>query len=107
MYGDRVGQPQVVGTPVTCSRTFRPSSTCHTATPFGIGICGNVGTYVLNMWTRQVISTDDVRRELRESGAMTGGPGVLDAGLYTPDNVATVYEVALRRAHVLLGMGNQ
>jgi len=29
----------------------------------------------------------------------------LDAGLYTPDNVATVYEEALRRAHTLLGNG--
>ena len=53
----------------------------------------------------QVISTDDVRRQLRESGAITGSPGVLDAGLYTPDNVATVYEEALRRAHTLLGNG--
>jgi uncharacterized protein len=54
----------------------------------------------------QVISTDDVRRELRESGAISGGPGVMDAGLYTPDNVATVYEVTLRRAGALLGEGH-
>ncbi len=53
----------------------------------------------------QVISTDHVRRELRESGAITGAVGVLDAGLYTPDNVATVYEEALRRAHTILGNG--
>ena len=53
----------------------------------------------------QVISTDDVRRELRESGTITGDPGVLDAGLYSPDNVATVYEVALRRARMCLGNG--
>ena len=53
----------------------------------------------------QVISTDDVRRELRESGAITGDAGVLDAGLYSPDNVATVYEVALRRAAMCLGNG--
>ena len=53
----------------------------------------------------QVISTDDVRRELRESGAITGDAGVLDAGLYSPDNVATVYEVALRRARMCLGNG--
>ncbi len=53
----------------------------------------------------QVISTDDVRRELRESGAITGDPGVLDAGLYSPDNVAAVYEVALRRARMCLGNG--
>jgi len=53
----------------------------------------------------QVISTDDVRRELRESGDITGEPGVLDAGLYSPDNVTTVYEVALRRARLCLGNG--
>ena len=53
----------------------------------------------------QVISTDDVRRELRELGVITGDPGVLDAGLYSPDNVTLVYEVALRRARVLLGYG--
>ena len=54
----------------------------------------------------QVISTDDVRRELRESGAISGDPGVMGAGLYTPDNVATVYEVTLRRAGALLGKGH-
>ena len=53
----------------------------------------------------QVISTDDVRRELRESGAIVGGPGVLDAGLYAPDNVAAVYQETLRRAHTILGTG--
>jgi len=53
----------------------------------------------------QVISTDDVRRELRESGAITGDPGVLDAGLYSPENITTVYEVALRRARLCLGNG--
>jgi len=53
----------------------------------------------------QVISTDDVRRELLASGAISGGTGVLDAGLYTRDNVATVYDVALRRAQVLLSEG--
>ena len=30
---------------------------------------------------------------------------MLDAGLYTPDNVSIVYEVALRRAQVLLSEG--
>jgi len=53
----------------------------------------------------QVISTDDVRRELLASGAISGGTGVLDEGLYTPDNVAIVYEVALRRAQTLLNEG--
>ena len=32
----------------------------------------------------QVISTDDVRRELQHSGAITGHVGELNAGLYTP-----------------------
>jgi predicted kinase len=53
----------------------------------------------------QVISTDDVRRELRDSGAIAGDAGVLDQGLYSPDNVAAVYETALRRARALLGDG--
>ncbi|ORW91593.1 hypothetical protein AWB92_18190 [Mycobacterium sp. IEC1808] len=53
----------------------------------------------------QVISTDDVRRELRDSGAIAGEAGVLDRGLYSPDNVAVVYETALRRARSLLGDG--
>ncbi|ORB71034.1 hypothetical protein BST45_04400 [Mycobacterium shinjukuense] len=54
----------------------------------------------------QVISTDDVRRELRESGTIAGDPGVLNAGLYSPDNVATVYQEALRRAGGWLGNGH-
>ena len=54
----------------------------------------------------QVISTDDVRRELRASGVITGDAGVLNQGLYRPDNVAMVYEVALRRARSLLGNGH-
>lgn len=53
----------------------------------------------------QVISTDDVRRELRDSGAIAGRPGVLNAGLYSPDQVAVVYDTALRRARQLLGEG--
>ncbi len=53
----------------------------------------------------QVIATDDVRRELRESGAITGDPGVLDAGLYSGANVMAVYQEGLRRARLLLGDG--
>jgi uncharacterized protein len=53
----------------------------------------------------QVISTDDVRRELQESGVVTGDPGVLDSGLYSTDNVTIVYMAALQRARVLLGDG--
>jgi aminoglycoside phosphotransferase family enzyme/adenylate kinase family enzyme len=53
----------------------------------------------------QVISTDDVRRELRDSGAISGDAGVLNEGLYDPGNVATVYEAALERARPQLGDG--
>ena len=53
----------------------------------------------------QVISTDDVRRELQRAGVIAGTAGVLDAGLYTPENVCTVYDEVLRRAHRLLSSG--
>ncbi|KAA1250626.1 AAA family ATPase [Mycobacterium simiae] len=53
----------------------------------------------------QVISTDDVRRELRESGTISGEPGVLDAGLYSPENVTAVYAAVLRRARLSLVNG--
>lgn len=53
----------------------------------------------------QVVSTDDVRAELRDSGAIAGDAGVLHRGLYSPDNVALVYEEALRRARSMLGGG--
>ncbi|ODQ99218.1 hypothetical protein BST27_00440 [Mycobacterium intermedium] len=53
----------------------------------------------------QVISTDNVRRELLETGIISGEPGVLDSGLYSPDNVATVYEIVLRRARMCLDHG--
>ena len=53
----------------------------------------------------QVISTDDVRRELRDSGVIGGDAGVLDDGLYSPGNVATVYDVVLRRRESAAGAG--
>lgn len=53
----------------------------------------------------QVISTDDVRRELAQSGAITGAVGALDAGLYSPDNVSRVYDEVLRRAQLALSAG--
>lgn len=53
----------------------------------------------------RVISTDDVRRELRDCGALSGESGVLDRGLYSPENVAAVYAATLARAHPLLGEG--
>lgn len=62
------------------------------------GLAERVGAHVL--------STDDVRRELRESGAISGDPGILNAGLYFADNVAAVYEAMLHRARLLLGNGH-
>jgi hypothetical protein len=53
----------------------------------------------------EVISTDDVRRELQRAGLLAGTAGVLDAGLYTPENVRTVYDEVLRRARSLLSSG--
>jgi uncharacterized protein len=53
----------------------------------------------------QVISTDDVRRQLQEVGTITGTAGVLDEGLYAAENVAAVYDEMLRRAHLNLRSG--
>ncbi len=53
----------------------------------------------------RVISTDDVRKDLERDDVIGGAPGELDAGLYTPENVATVYKVVLRRAHSMLAAG--
>ncbi|RDH78167.1 AAA family ATPase [Mycolicibacterium moriokaense] len=53
----------------------------------------------------QVISTDEVRRELQESGALAGRAGDLDAGLYAPENVSLVYDEVLRRARCGLACG--
>jgi aminoglycoside phosphotransferase family enzyme/predicted kinase len=53
----------------------------------------------------QVISTDDVRRELRESGVIAGEAGALDSGLYAPRNVEAVYDAVLRRARPALAGG--
>jgi aminoglycoside phosphotransferase family enzyme/predicted kinase len=53
----------------------------------------------------QVISTDDVRRELQRTGVITGPAGVLDAGLYAPENVRTVYDEVLRSARFSLSGG--
>jgi len=53
----------------------------------------------------QVISTDDVRRQLQATGVLAGQPGVLDAGLYAAHNVAAVYEAVLRQARLHLCRG--
>jgi aminoglycoside phosphotransferase family enzyme/predicted kinase len=46
----------------------------------------------------EVISTDDVRRELQQAGLVTGAKGVFGEGLYAPANVEVVYDEVLRRA---------
>lgn len=53
-----------------------------------------------------VLSTDDVRRELQESGAIGGRAGSLHTGLYTEQNTAAVYEELLGRARALLAAGH-
>ncbi|HKP44015.1 AAA family ATPase [Mycobacterium sp.] len=54
----------------------------------------------------QVISTDDVRKELQHAGAIAGEAGELNAGLYTPENISQVYDEVLRRAQVMLSDGS-
>jgi aminoglycoside phosphotransferase family enzyme/predicted kinase len=53
----------------------------------------------------QVISTDDVRRELMRDNMITGKAGELNSGLYDPQNISAVYEEVLRRTHRLLTGG--
>jgi uncharacterized protein len=55
----------------------------------------------------QVISSDDVRRDMQASGDLRGVIGEFDAGLYSPDNVSAVYTTMLHRAGHLLGDGRQ
>jgi aminoglycoside phosphotransferase family enzyme/predicted kinase len=52
-----------------------------------------------------VISTDEVRRAMQNSGVIAGEAGVLDAGLYSDTNVAAVYDEVLRQAQIQLAMG--
>lgn len=52
-----------------------------------------------------VLSTDDVRRQLQDASVIAGPAGVLDSGLYTPQNVAAVYDEVLRRAREQLANG--
>ena len=42
---------------------------------------------------------------MQSSGAIVGEEGVLNAGLYSPQNVAAVYREALRQAYILLTNG--
>ncbi|MBN7299932.1 AAA family ATPase, partial [Mycobacteroides abscessus] len=54
----------------------------------------------------QVISTDEVRQQLHRLGVISGGRGVLDAGLYSTENVGVVYDAVLRRARLALASGH-
>ncbi|MEZ0053133.1 aminoglycoside phosphotransferase family enzyme/predicted kinase [Mycobacterium sp. MAA66] len=53
----------------------------------------------------QVISTDDVREELRAAGQLDGPAGHYDTGRYSPHNVHAVYKAMLHRAGSLLAQG--
>jgi aminoglycoside phosphotransferase family enzyme/predicted kinase len=52
-----------------------------------------------------VISTDEVRRAMQNSGAIRGERGVLNAGLYSDENVAAVYDEVIRQANIHLANG--
>jgi uncharacterized protein len=53
----------------------------------------------------EVVSTDEVRRAMQDAGAIDGVAGVLNAGLYSNENVATVYDEVIQRAHDHLANG--
>jgi aminoglycoside phosphotransferase family enzyme/predicted kinase len=53
----------------------------------------------------EVISTDVVRHELQQRGTVDGEAGVLDEGLYRPEQVAAVYREVIRRARLSLTGG--
>ncbi|ULE33423.1 bifunctional aminoglycoside phosphotransferase/ATP-binding protein [Mycobacterium sp. IDR2000157661] len=53
----------------------------------------------------EVISTDDVRRQMLRAGEISGTAGAFNAGLYAPENVAAVYDEVLRRADAALRGG--
>ena len=53
----------------------------------------------------EVISTDDMRAQLVARGVISGEPGVLGAGLYTPANIDTVYRAVLCAARHELAQG--
>ncbi|MBX7450512.1 AAA family ATPase [Mycolicibacterium sp. 3033] len=53
-----------------------------------------------------LISTDEVRRELRSAGEIVGSAGDLDQGLYSPANIGAVYDEVLTRARTWLAAGH-
>lgn len=54
----------------------------------------------------RVVSTDEVRRQLKDEGVISGNAGTLDSGLYSARNVATVYDEVLSRARGFLTTGH-
>lgn len=53
----------------------------------------------------EVISTDDVRKQMQAAGTITGSVGEVNTGLYSPQNVSAVYTEVLRRAADTLSVG--
>lgn len=53
----------------------------------------------------QVISTDDVRAQMAARGEISGEPGILGEGLYTPANIDAVYQAVLAQARRGLAEG--
>jgi aminoglycoside phosphotransferase family enzyme/predicted kinase len=53
----------------------------------------------------ELISTDVVRRELHQSGVLSGATRELDDGLYRQDRVDAVYDAVLERARTALAEG--
>ncbi|WP_082691154.1 bifunctional aminoglycoside phosphotransferase/ATP-binding protein [Mycobacterium sp. GA-1199] len=57
------------------------------------------------LFDAEVISTDDVRKQMQGAGAITGSVGEVNTGLYSPQNVSAVYQEVLRRATNTLSAG--
>lgn len=53
----------------------------------------------------EVISTDDVRKDLQRDGVIGGEVGAFSSGLYSPEQIEKVYDAVLNRAAGLLGLG--
>jgi aminoglycoside phosphotransferase family enzyme/predicted kinase len=56
-------------------------------------------------FSAEVISSDDVRREMQDAGEIDGASGDYNAGLYSADKIDAVYEAMLRRARPQLAAG--
>jgi aminoglycoside phosphotransferase family enzyme/predicted kinase len=53
----------------------------------------------------EVVSTDDVRASMVRRGEISGEPGILGEGLYTPANIEAVYAAVLEEARKRLRAG--